>query len=144
MDEHAIQQEFALDGHIWLNAAHQGPLPRVAVQAVEDQCRHKAAPWRISDDDFTAVPDKLRASIAALIDAQPHDIILGNSASYGIDLLACALPWKPGDEVLYVEGEFPASIFPWLPAATRGLSTRSFRTQEGNIPTPDELVRELL
>jgi cysteine desulfurase / selenocysteine lyase len=40
-------------GRIWLNAAHQGPLPRRAVEAAGDALAAKLAPHRISDEAFT-------------------------------------------------------------------------------------------
>ena len=140
----AHEHDFDFQNCIWLNAAHQGPLPRVAVEAAGFRAHQKAAPWRISDDEFTSVPQRLREVIGALIDVAPSDIILGNSASYGLDLLARGLDWKSGDEVLYVEGEFPASIFPWYAATRHGVRMRSFRAAEGNLPSPDELRAQFL
>jgi len=124
MHELGTRYDFDLAQGIWLNAAHQGPLPRPALEAAERALAQKAAPWSIRDDDFTTVPARLRAAIAELIGAEQSDIILGNSASYGIHLLAHGLEWHSGDEVLYVEGEFPASVFPWLAMAARALCDR--------------------
>lgn len=143
MHELETQDDFDLAQGIWLNAAHQGPLPRPALEAAQRALAQKAAPWSIRDDDFIAVPARLRAVIAELIGAEQSDIILGNSASYGIDLLAHGLEWASGDEVLYVEGEFPASVFPWLAMAGRGVRVNSFRAAEGNIPSVDELRARL-
>src|SRR5207248_9144289 len=89
-------------------------------------------------------PQRLRETIGALIDAAPPDIILGNSASYGLDLVARGLDWKPGDEVLYVDGAFPASVFPWHAAADQGVQIRSFRAAQGDVPCPDELCHHIL
>jgi cysteine desulfurase/selenocysteine lyase len=137
------RDDFDLAQGIWLNAAHQGPLPRPALEAGQRALAQKAVPWSICDDDFTAVPARLRIAIAELIGAEPSDIILGNSASYGLDVLAHGLEWNSGDEVLYVEGEFPASVFPWLAIAGRGVSINSFRAADGNIPSVYELRARL-
>jgi cysteine desulfurase / selenocysteine lyase len=136
----ADDQDFELGDAIWLNCAHQGPLPRVAVEAAERTAHQKAAPWRIDDDDFITVPNRLRKALASLMDASPDDVVLGNSASYGLDLLARGLDWKQDDEILYVKGEFPASVFPWQVAQSRGARMRSFAAAQGNIPDPDELA----
>jgi hypothetical protein len=37
------------DGHIWLNTAHQGPLPRVAVEAARAVLEQKARPHLLRD-----------------------------------------------------------------------------------------------
>jgi cysteine desulfurase / selenocysteine lyase len=62
-----------------------------------------------------------------LINAPGNELILGNSTSYGLHLLAQGLPLKPGDEVLVVEGDFPASVVTWLPLSKRGVQIRFLR-----------------
>src|ERR671938_84252 len=47
-------------GRIWLNAAHQGPLPRVAVEAANEALAAKVAPHLIDDQAFVEVPRRLR------------------------------------------------------------------------------------
>lgn len=72
------------DGRIWLNTAHQGPLPKVAVEAAIAALEQEARPHLLRDEDFFEVPRKLRAALGNLIGAAPEDIILGNSTSYGL------------------------------------------------------------
>jgi selenocysteine lyase/cysteine desulfurase len=36
------------------------------------------------------------------------------SAGEAINAIAHAIPWRPGDEVLYLSGEFPTVTLPWL------------------------------
>ena len=50
-------------------------------------------------------------------------VILGNSTSYGLHLLVQGIPWREGDEVLLVDGDFPATVVPWLPLAERGFGS---------------------
>src|SRR5262245_59333210 len=90
-------------GRVWLNTAHQGPLPRRAVAATGHAAAMKAAPHRISDGDFTEVPGRLRQLLAELVGGAPEQIVLGNSTSYGLHLVANGLPWHDGDEVLVIE-----------------------------------------
>ena len=71
------------DGRVWLNTAHQGPLPRPAVEAAEQAAALKAAPRRIGDDDFSDIPERLRTLLARLVGSPPGQIVLGNSTSYG-------------------------------------------------------------
>jgi cysteine desulfurase / selenocysteine lyase len=115
------------EGRIWLNAAHQGPLPRVAVRAVEDAIAQRVAPYRIPDSDFTDIPARLRALLARLVNGAPDEIVLGNSTSYGLDVIARGLTWRAGDEVLVVDGDFPASVFPWRVAERQGVVVRFMR-----------------
>src|SRR5919202_5083322 len=111
-------------GRAWLNAAHQGPLPRVAVEAAEEALAEKEAPHLIEDEAFVEVPRHLRAILGRLIGAPPEEIILGNSASWGLQVLANGLPWQDGDEILVLADEFPATVFPWFVAEQRGARVR--------------------
>lgn len=113
------------EDRIWLNCSHQGPLPRVAVQAAQEALAWKIAPHHLTDSTlFTATPLSLRQALGRLISVEPDDIVLGNSTSYGLNLLANGIRWREGDEVLLVRGDFPATIFPWLPLKARGVTIR--------------------
>ena len=113
------------DGRTWINCSHQGPLPRVAGRAAEKAIALKTAPHRLANSElFNEVPLRLRKTLGRLIDVDPDDIILGNSTSYGLNLLANGIRWREGDEVLLVRGDFPATIFPWLPLRERGVRVR--------------------
>jgi cysteine desulfurase/selenocysteine lyase len=130
------------DGRIWLNAAHQGPLPRVAVEAAEGALAAKAAPHRISDDDFVRVPRRLRGLLGELVGAPAEEIVLGNSASWGLQVLANGLPLGAGDEVLVLADEFPATVFPWFVAERRGVTVRPLELPDP-VLLPERLEREV-
>ena len=126
----------------WMNTAHQGPLPRPAAEAARGAIEDKQDPRRIADEAFLEVPRRLRALLARLIGARPADVVLANSTSYGLDLLAHGLALRPGDEVLIADNEFPATVFPWLPLRRRGVELRTLPAA-GGAPTPDELAGAL-
>lgn len=64
--------------------------------------------------------------------------MLGNSTSYGLNLLAQGLRLQAGDEVLLVDGDFPASIYPWLPLQRRGVIVKTLPNPSGALE-PDVL-----
>src|SRR5438094_301417 len=130
------------EGRVWLNAAHQGPLPLPAVQAAEEAIAAKRAPQRIADEAFVEVPRRLRGLLGRLIGAPAEEIVLGNSASYGLQLLANALPWQEGDEILVLGDEFPATVFPWLVTERRGVAVRRIELGQP-VLHPERLEREL-
>ncbi|MGH2702663.1 MAG: aminotransferase class V-fold PLP-dependent enzyme [Actinomycetota bacterium] len=129
-------------GRAWFNAAHQGPLPRVAARALIDQLEAKLQPASIADEDFARVPERLRDRVARLIGASADEIVLGNSTSYGLHLVANGLRWAPGDEVVVVEGDFPATILPWLGLERTGVVVRRLKCPGGRL-TPDLLEESL-
>jgi cysteine desulfurase / selenocysteine lyase len=127
---------------IWLNAAHQGPLPRVAVEEALNALSLKRDPHLITDESFVIVPQRLRTALGHLIGVRPEDVILGNSASHGLQLLASGMPWRSGDEILVVANEFPATIFPWFIAERRGARVRRLEF-DGPVLRSDHLTSEL-
>ncbi|MFW9832340.1 MAG: aminotransferase class V-fold PLP-dependent enzyme, partial [Candidatus Thorarchaeota archaeon] len=109
-------------GRIWMNASSLGVMPRVAREAIQIAIKWSAQPYRVDEAIFEEVPAKLKATLGKLIGAPPEEIILGNSASYGLHLWANGIPFEKGDEVLLVKGDFPASILPWLYLRKKGIT----------------------
>jgi cysteine desulfurase/selenocysteine lyase len=137
-----LRGEFdGLGERAWLNCAHQGPLPRRAAEAAREAIERKRAPWRMPEGEFAELPRRLKAAIAALIGAEARNVVLANSASYGLELLSRTLPLRPGDEVLLVDGDFPATVYPWLPLRDRGIAVRFLPGDEA--ATPERLAAEL-
>ena len=130
------------DGRVWLNAAHQGPLPRDAVEAAQHALQRKVQPNLIGDEDFHRTPARLRSALAHLVNARETDIVLGNSASYGLHLIANGLGWRPADEVLVPADDFPASILPWTVLEAKGVKVRRLPA-EGGMLTAEALSSQL-
>jgi selenocysteine lyase/cysteine desulfurase len=130
------------DGKTWLNTAHQGALPRVAAAEAREAIEWKTAPYHLTTERFGSVPLRLKQALARLINASAEDIILGNSASYGLHLLANGFPWKAGDEVLLVQGDFPSVILPWLGLDSRGVCMRCIEPQ-GPIIDAEEVAAHI-
>jgi cysteine desulfurase/selenocysteine lyase len=129
-------------GRAWFNTAHQGPLPRAAVAATEHAAQLKADPHLIRDDDFRAVPERLRGLLADLVGGSPGQIVLGNSTSYGLHLIANGLDWHDGDEVLTIDGDYPATVLPWRRLEPLGIQTRAIRPEAGLL-SPGQLAAEI-
>jgi cysteine desulfurase / selenocysteine lyase len=138
----ALSPDFGpFQGRTWLNAAHQGPLPRAARRAIQAATRMKVRPARLPDDAFWEVPRRLREALAKLIGASSESIALTNSTTYGINVVAQGFDFRhSGDEVLLVDGDFPATVLPWL--ARRDITVRFLRGTRGRID-PDLLEANL-
>jgi selenocysteine lyase/cysteine desulfurase len=80
--------------------------------------------------------------LGRLIRAPADDVILANSASYGLHLLANGIPWRPGDEVLLMRTDFPSCILPWLGLEDRGVRVRYIQPRE-RVIQPDELAASI-
>ena len=127
------------DGRIWINAAHQGPLPKVAAEMAREAITWKSAPSLLTTDRFRDVPKRLRGALGKLMGVPPGQVILGNSASYGIHLLANGIRWQAGDEILLVKNDFPTDILPWLALEKQGVRIR-FLEPGTPLPSAQELA----
>lgn len=130
------------DDRVWLNCAHQGPLPLAAAAAAERAIEWKVSPARLSSERFADVPLRLRELLGQLIDVPAEEIILCNGASYGLHLLANGLPLEAGDEVLLMAGDFPSDILPWLALRERGVAV-TLETPADKVLTPAEVSAAL-
>jgi len=130
------------EGRVWLNSASEGPLPRVSLEALQEAARWKALPYNLTLAKFREVPAGLKKAAARLFQVSAEDMILGNSATYGIHLLAHGLPLEKGDEVLVMQNDFPVDILPWLFLEKKGVRVRQIKP-EGFQLTADELEQNI-
>lgn len=110
----------------------------VAAEEAREAIEWKQAPFELTAERFQSVPRRLKRALARLVGAPEDQIVLGNSTSYGLHLLANGIPWRSGDEIIVVAGDFPANILPWLGLERRGVTVKSIRPR-APLPDPMEL-----
>ncbi len=124
-------KDFAIkSGHTWLNVASEGPLPKKAKEALEEAVEWKMSPHLLTIPKFQQVPLKLKGFIASLLHVDLHDVILGNSATYGLHLLANGLEFKAGDEIILLQNDFPTDILPWLSLRQKGVIVHQLKAKD--------------
>jgi cysteine desulfurase/selenocysteine lyase len=135
------RKEFAdFDDVTYLDAATQGPLPLASAQAAKEALEWKKLPFLIPNGTYFDLPDRIRASIAKIIHAEPDDIALTAGASAGFAAVAAGIDWKKCDEVIVARGEFPAHFATWLPYEKAGkLSVNVIAPAERFISADDYL-----
>lgn len=119
---------------IYLNHAAISPLParvRNAMQGVLDD-RYYFGIEHFSS--WLKAIESARASAARLLNSSPGEIAFVKNTSEGISLFANGLECGKGDEVVSVEGEFPANYYPWKVLETKGVRLRLVRQEKGEIP----------
>ena len=136
-------KDFSLKpGHTWLNVASEGPLPKKADEALQEAIKWKSAPHLLTIPKFQAVPLELKEAISRLLHVDKHDVILGNSATYGLHLLANGLEFKSGDEIILLQNYFPTDILPWLSLRQKGVIVHQLKAKE-HVLTPQELKKAI-
>lgn len=58
---------------------------------------------------------------AQLLGTSPENIALLSNSSEGLNLLANSIDWRPGDEVIISDLEFPSNVVVWLRLKARGV-----------------------
>lgn len=133
--------EFAdFDDVTYLNMATQGALPRAAVRAAQAAVEWKSRPHTIPGDAYFGLPDRIRALIARIINAQPQEIAITAGASGGLLALAHSVEWKQEDEILIAAGEFPAHRATWMPLAQAGRLKVITVHPQGRFLTADDFL----
>jgi selenocysteine lyase/cysteine desulfurase len=112
------------DGHAYLNAASQGPLPLAALEAGREALGLKEQPWRMTTRPHVAAIQEVRTLTARLFGAREESVALVTGAGAVVNAVARGLPLERGDEVLLPEHEFPANDFPWRWLERRGVVLR--------------------
>lgn len=106
---------FDIPEHVcYLNAAAYGPLPRAVKEAGEVGVARKAQPWAIPADDARQQFERARAAAARLINAEPDDVALISSVSYGIATAGKVLSIPRGSRVLLLENDHSSPVLEWL------------------------------
>jgi len=112
MDLSTVRRQFpSLNHWTYLNTATYGQTPRVASEAA---MRHFARRDEFACTDFISWfddMDQIRALCARLVNCQPDDIAFVTSSSNGLAWLTQGIDWKPGDEVLTLDPEFPNQLY---------------------------------
>jgi cysteine desulfurase/selenocysteine lyase len=136
-DEFAVTRRY-----VYLNHAAVGVVPQRTVAAVEAFVRDHAEGGVLGILACERSLPDIRARIGALIGARGSEIALTRNTTDGATLLAQGLDWRPGDEILLCDDEFPANVRPWLALRERGVIVRRHAVRLGRL-TADRLQRLL-
>lgn len=111
-DWDGVRRQFpVLERWTYLNTATYGQMPRSGAEAVE---RHFAQRDELGCVDFLSWfddHDRLRASIARLINAAPADIAFIPNASAALAILLQGLDWGERDRIVTISDEFPNNLY---------------------------------
>ena len=138
------QAEFPwADETVYLNHASIGPLPERTRLALEAFNRRRATPFRLPDRDLFATLTDARRLIAQLVAATPEEIGLTVNTSFGLGVIARALPLAPGDVVVVSDREFPANVYPWIRLREQGITVELIPTTSAGWPDEARLLERV-
>lgn len=136
-DESLRHREFPVtERHTFLAHAAVAALPRVAVDAMQEFAVRGSEDTQENAWAFRQL-QRAREAAATLIGAHADEIALLGPTSFGLNLVAMGLPWRPGDEVVYYPDDYPANVYPWKGLEGRGVTPVAIRTEHtGHITWP--------
>src|SRR5215211_1026347 len=136
LDPTPYRQLFPIaERYAYFNHAGVSPLNTRAVAAM-NTFNEQTSQVPIGDlfPDIQAQLLDLRQRFATLVNAHSVDeIVLMPSTAMGINTAALSLPLRPGDNVLVLDGDYPANVYPWMNLAHRGVLTKFVPQREGGL-----------
>src|SRR5271165_4577125 len=126
----------------YLNAAAFGPLPRAVQAAGEHGAARKSRPWQMEDWQGGAKvqSERARAAAAKLIGAEPDDVAVISSVSYGIATAGRILPAARGERVLVLQDDHSSPVLEWLSRAP----VQGFEVETVTRPEDGDWTRSVL
>ena len=125
----------ALQEGSYLNFGAHGPSPRYVIDAMHaflEQHEYDVVGQDPYEHAFETYEDA-RSAIATFIGAESHEIALTESTTDGVNRIAQAIDWEPGDVVVRTDLEHPAGILPWQQLAQQGVEVRVLETSNGRV-----------
>ncbi len=112
----------------WFNTAACGPLPVCNVEAQVGFLRGMSIGETVPGvGHWWEGAERVRGKVARLIDCSSEDVALLKSTGEGLGLVALGLDWRPNDEVITYDQEFPSVVYPWLALQPKGVVVRFVR-----------------
>jgi selenocysteine lyase/cysteine desulfurase len=112
----------------YLNSASYSPLPLKTQDAARAAVGRKGTPWILDAGFANAQHERARAAAARLINADPADIALIPSISYGVATAAKLLTIARGARVIVLENDHSSPVLEWQTRAeAQGFTVETVR-----------------
>ena len=112
----------------YLNSASYSPLPVRTQEAGRAAIGRKGKPWTLEAGFANRQYERARAAAASLINAEPADMALIPSVSYGVAAAAKLLTIARGARVIVLENDHSSPVLEWQSRAeTQGFTIETVR-----------------
>lgn len=123
-----LRQEFPIAQQLtYLNHASISPVPVQTQKAM-----NRVNEWLVCDPQalfmggpFGDIFATFSTEIAQFINAaKMHEVVGVHSTSAAMNAIAQSIEWHPGDNIVFVDVEFPSNAYPWMVLERRGVEVR--------------------
>jgi cysteine desulfurase / selenocysteine lyase len=139
MDFQSVQADFPIRRRmVYLNNASIGPLSNRVHRAINELLDDVRDNGRIHYPQWCKRADTVvKADIARLIGAEASEIAFIKNTTEGLVFVANGIDWRPGDNVVVAEIEYPSNVYCWMNLARRGVTIRWVKARSGAIAVDD-------
>jgi selenocysteine lyase/cysteine desulfurase len=129
-----IREQFPITHNFnFQNHASVAPISRPAAEALTGYAQELAQSAYLEGTYYRAA-DRVRQSVAQLINADPLEVTFVKNTTEGINYVANGIQWLSGDNVVSATMEFPANVYPWLNLEQRGVRLIRVPAEDGRVP----------
>jgi len=125
--------------YTYLNAATQGPLPTSTCRAIERATARAQFPDTPRAHVDQPIADLARTRLARLLSVGADDLTFTPNTTHGLNICAHGIDWRPGDNVVIPDREFPSLMFTWLQLRSIGVEVRCV-PWDGDGPSVDVIM----
>jgi cysteine desulfurase/selenocysteine lyase len=131
----SVREEFPIvRERCYLNNASIGPLSNPVVAAIQaflhdvrDHGRNNYPHWcRYADEH-------IKTRLGALIGAGADELAFVKNTTEGLVTVANGLDWRPGDNVVVPDIEYPSNVYCWMRLAKLGVAIKWARSDRGRV-----------
>jgi cysteine desulfurase/selenocysteine lyase len=140
MDPTELRAEIpALSNCTYFNWGASGPSPQRVVEAAAEFERHHQYRSPANEgmgmyDAARTATEDAREAVASLLHTDADNVALTQSTAEGINHVAGAIDWEPGDVVVRTDTEHSAARFPWQRMREQhGIEIRTLETERGRL-----------
>lgn len=132
----------ARENRVYLLHCGVSPLPRCSASRMTEVIERF---HRMGNEDYVwmeAGVAKTRAALARLIHANVEEIAFTRNTTDGVAWVANGLNLQPGDRVISAQGEYPATIYPFMRLQQKGIDFHLLQPVESRI-TAEQIAQAI-
>ena len=133
----------ALERWTYMDISGRSVLSREVRAAIDAHLDDRMLNGATDKAQYFDLVERTRGRFAQIIGAAADEITYTKNISEGLNMIATAVQWRPGDNVvLCAELEHPNNVYVWLNLRRQGVDVRMVPQRDGHIPV-DELVARM-
>lgn len=121
----------AADTGVYLDVAAVGIISSSVRAAMSQVAKDHEQRGMAAFEDWSETVRRTRTKIGTLVGGAGNRVAFAQNTSTGLAIVANGLEWRPGDNVVVPEQEFPSNFYPWLQLRGKGVEVREVPMDDG-------------